>query len=508
MKQVRRFTGLEHERSHSFNRKDYSPIIDPLVPILHRGTADKNPSNAADALAHIGWANHLRVIAGNKDLNPVEYFERALAKDQANAFAHAMWATMCATKFNRGNYLHYKPGCGDDYYDYTETARRHYAAAVKSEQHREYVDDIRLKTLLLFPDRSAGVHVIDLVQEMRDSDTSMSMENKYRALNRIADLYMTGEGFYKTKTSKLAAGVKVSDALSAAEWLFEGVDYEKLGGRQLQLRILMARLNELAGNFNKGIEMYRSTRLDTKRAGGSTFRIQTDIDKSLLQLLKIRRGSLGVRLRAIDRQLAQSLGLPDTEGALVEEVTARSGAEKAGIRVGDVILKVNGIGSKGTHLKNLLGLALAGDVVEVLVFRDGQHQALKVTLGERDPSEDSHYYPDQHYDVAYLVDRVLYGAVYVEPLQGYMWLADLTDELREAFEVESKIDGVVVMETWNSGLRVGQVITGVDQVQVSSASKVVELVKDAQSSGEESIAITFLDKGTRNTRALKLKDSS
>jgi S1-C subfamily serine protease len=496
MKWVRQFTGIEHTESRSFNRDDYSPIIDPLVPILHRGTADKNPSNAADVLAHIGWANHLRVIGGTKDLNPVEYFERSLAKDPANVFAHAMWATMCATYKDRS-------GCGDDR---LETARKHYVEAVKSEQHREYVDDIRLKTLLLSPDRSAGVHVIDLVQEMRDSDTTMSMENKYGALNRIAELYMTRERFYKTETSKQTAGVKVRDALSAAEWLFEGIDYKKLNRqhRQWHHRVLMARLNELAGNSNKAIEMYRSTRLYTKRTGGTTFHIQTDIDKSLLQLLKIRRGSLGVRLQAINRQLAQSLGLPDTEGALVEEVTAGSGAEKAGIRVGDVILKVNGIGSKGAHLNNLLGLALAGDVVEVIVFRDGQQQALKVTLGERDPSENSYYYSHPHYDVAYLVDRVLYGAVYVEPFHGDVWLADLTDELCEAFEVDSGINGVVVMETWQSGLRVGRVITEVDQVQVSSTSKVVELVKDAQSSGKESIAITFLENGTRNTRAIRL----
>jgi C-terminal processing protease CtpA/Prc len=334
----------------------------------------------------------------------------------------------------------------------------------------------------------------------------MSMENKYGALNRIADLYMTRESFYKTETSKQAAGVKVSDALSEAEWLFEGIDYEKLNRqhRQLHHRVLMARLNELAGDYNKAIEMYRSTRLDAKRTGSSTFHIQTDIDKSLLQLLKIRRGSLGVRLRAIDRQLAESLRLPDTEGALVEEVTAGSGAEKAGIRVGDVILKVNGIGKKGTRLKDLIGLALAGDVVEVLVFRDGQYQELKVTLGERDPSERSHYYSHQHYDVAYLVDRALYGAVYVEPFRGDVWLANLTDELREAFEVESGIDGVVVMETWQSGLQEGQVITEVDQVQVSSAAKVVNLVKDAQSSGQSSILVTIIDKGKRNVRSLRL----
>jgi C-terminal processing protease CtpA/Prc len=455
------------------------------------------------------------VIAGNKDLNPVEYFERALAVDPANAFAHAMWATMCATKFSRGSYLHDKPGCGDDYDDHIETARRHYAAAGKSGQHREYINDIRLKTLLYFTDRSAGVHMIDLVKEIKESDTSMSMENKYLALEQIADIYMSQDGFYRKKDIKQGAGVEVRDALSAAEWLFEDIDYKKLSRQQSEWhhRVLMARLNELAGNANKAIEIYCSTRLDAKAGRNSayTFHIQTDIDNSLLQLLKIRRGSLGVRLRLIDRQLAQSFGLSEKEGAesaLVEEVTAGGGAEKAGIKVGDVILKVNGIGITyrlNYFMSKALGLALAGDVVEVFVFRDGQRQLLKVTLKELEPS-DAHMdgLANDHYKNAYLVDRALYGAVHVKLEVGDVWLADLIDELREAFEVNSGIDGVAVIEEQDSGLRSGQIITEVNQVQVSSASKVVELAKDAQSSGKESIAITILDKGTRKTLAIRL----
>ena len=505
MKWVRQFTGIEHTTSRSFEREDYLRIIDPLVPILHRGTGDKNPSNAADVLAHIGWANHLRVIGGTKDLKPVEYFERALGKDDENAFAHAMWATMCATKYERGNVLHPNIGCGDDH---TQTARQHYRAAVKSGKQRKYVNDIRLKTLLHFTDRSTGVHIIDLVQEMRDSNTTMSMENRYWALGRIAWLYLGTHGFYRTDTSKEAEALMVSDTLSAAEWLFEGIDYEKLGRKRAewQHRALIARLNELAGNSNKAIEMYRSTRLDFKagRAPASGVHIQMDIDKSLLQLLKIRRGSLGVRLRAIDDHLAKSLGLQDTEGALVEEVTAGGGAEKAGIRVDDVILKVNGIGYEGPHLRDLLGAAMAGDVVDVIVFSDGQQQALKVTLGERDPAEDSYYYTNQYFNVAYLVDRALYGAVNVRLYRGNVWLADLIDELRKAFEVESGIDGVVVIEEEDSGLRGGQVITEVDQLQVSSAAKVADLIKDARSAGQSSILITLIVKGKRNISALRL----
>jgi S1-C subfamily serine protease len=85
-----------------------------------------------------------------------------------------------------------------------------------------------------------------------------------------------------------------------------------------------------------------------------------------------------------------------------------------------------------------------------------------------------------------------------------VWLADLVDELREAFEVESGIDGVVVIEERDSGLRGGPVITEVDHAQVSSVAEVVDLIKDTRSYGQSSILITLIDKGQRKTRVLRL----
>ena len=63
--------------------------------------------------------------------------------------------------------------------------------------------------------------------------------------------------------------------------------------------------------------------------------------KEILEHGKVVRGFLGVILQKIDNDLAQAFNLEKTEGALVTEVMKESPADKAGIKAGDIILKIN-----------------------------------------------------------------------------------------------------------------------------------------------------------------------
>jgi serine protease Do len=80
--------------------------------------------------------------------------------------------------------------------------------------------------------------------------------------------------------------------------------------------------------------------------------------------------------------------LQSRRGARVTAITAKSPAESADIRVGDVILQLDGIRIEDdSHLINLVSLTPVGKEVEVNLFRDGEPLALKVRVGNRSEIE-------------------------------------------------------------------------------------------------------------------------
>jgi serine protease Do len=120
---------------------------------------------------------------------------------------------------------------------------------------------------------------------------------------------------------------------------------------------------------------------------GVSFAIPIDIAMSAVEQIKttghVSRGMIGVQIQNIDRALAQSLVLPLTGGALVNKVTPGSGADKGGIRVGDVILAYDGRDIiSSADLPPLVGATRPGSTAQLSVFRDGKTLTVPVTVGE------------------------------------------------------------------------------------------------------------------------------
>jgi len=94
------------------------------------------------------------------------------------------------------------------------------------------------------------------------------------------------------------------------------------------------------------------------------------------QLIKygaVKRGQLGVSMYTVTPDIAHSLGLPNAVGALVSQVVEGSPADKAGLRVGDVITSVNGQPVKSnSELRNAIGLLRVGDRIDIGLVRDGK----------------------------------------------------------------------------------------------------------------------------------------
>jgi len=99
---------------------------------------------------------------------------------------------------------------------------------------------------------------------------------------------------------------------------------------------------------------------------------------------KVRRGLLGVNIQDLNESLAKSFGKSTNDGALVSQVVEGSPAEKAGIKAGDIIVKLNGEPVSGAaHLKNMVGKEKPGSVAKLTIYRDKKTFDVNVNVGER-----------------------------------------------------------------------------------------------------------------------------
>jgi len=120
---------------------------------------------------------------------------------------------------------------------------------------------------------------------------------------------------------------------------------------------------------------------------GIGFAIPVNLVKRIIADLKssgrVTRAWLGVLIQEIDPSMAKTLGLDRAEGALVGKVVEDSPAEKAGFKVGDVIIRFGSWGIKDAHqLRMLVSSRRPGEKFKVKVIRDGEEKTLKVKLAE------------------------------------------------------------------------------------------------------------------------------
>jgi len=105
-----------------------------------------------------------------------------------------------------------------------------------------------------------------------------------------------------------------------------------------------------------------------------------DIANQLIQTGHINRPFLGVTYNQLDETAAAANGL--VVGAVVTAITPGSPADRAGIKVHDVITKVNDQSIDDSHpLKDVLRQYAPGTKVNVTIYRGGKNQTLQVTLG-------------------------------------------------------------------------------------------------------------------------------
>jgi serine protease Do len=120
---------------------------------------------------------------------------------------------------------------------------------------------------------------------------------------------------------------------------------------------------------------------------GIAFAIPAATVDSVVRQLKdkgsVTRGWIGVQIQPVSQDIADSMGLKNTDGALVAEPQPGAPAVKAGIKAGDVIVAVNGEKiANSRELARRIGSMAPGNTVKLTVLQGGSEKTLSVTLGE------------------------------------------------------------------------------------------------------------------------------
>jgi serine protease Do len=217
-----------------------------------------------------------------------------------------------------------------------------------------------------------------------------------------------------------------------------------------------------------------------------------------------RRGWIGVKIQTVTPDLAESLGLEQPAGALVAEVTPGGPADKAGLRVGDLILKFDGKSVTAMRsLPRIVAETEIGRTVQVEVLRDKKRFILAVQVGRLDPKQ-------------------LSLAEDATPRQGFgsdrgggnlsvlgLELSKMTPVIRREFNIAGNTDGVVVTDVAPDGpaaseLRPGDIILEVDQQRVRNPQDVEARIKQATAKKARVVLFMINRAGSSEFHAVRL----
>ncbi len=234
---------------------------------------------------------------------------------------------------------------------------------------------------------------------------------------------------------------------------------------------------------------------------GIGFAIPSNLARPVIEALKetgrVARGWLGVRIQSVTPEIADSLGLPDDEGALVASVTPGGPAADSDIRPGDVIVRFDG--KKVERMRGLPRIVAETEIgkeVAVDIWRRGESTEVEVILGELPSDAELAQMSESGTDPG-VVDRAEITAL-------GMTVASIGPELRETFELSAESAGVVIVDVAEEGpaarqnLRAGDIVVDVDQNPVGSPPEMAAAVNQAQSEGHPSVLLLIDRQGNHS----------
>lgn len=196
---------------------------------------------------------------------------------------------------------------------------------------------------------------------------------------------------------------------------------------------------------------------------------------------RVERGWLGVRIQPLTEELASSLSLDESGGALVVEVTPGSPAERGGLKVGDVIRQFgNQPVQSPKDLSRIVANASPSEKHPVSVWRDGNSRRLTVVTGEM---------PDAETVASGNSSDSATGKAKIG-----LALAPLNSATRQQYRVSGEVrNGAVIVNVESgspaamTGLQPGDVIVRIGNRRVSTPNEVVEAVKQKSDADQKHV---------------------
>jgi len=219
----------------------------------------------------------------------------------------------------------------------------------------------------------------------------------------------------------------------------------------------------------------------TQRYIGYGFAIPINLAKSVANDLiangKVSRGYIGVSISEIDAATAKAIGLDEPKGILVQDLTPGGAAEKADVKPGDVILKIDDKEvNQPNELQSYVASKRAGTSVRLQLFRDGKEIERYVTLKSREDDSDAKVVNTKG---GKDIDKELDSKEISFDDIGLSVRNLSKDELKE-YKVNN---GVIVTDVKNFGKaynqRIGEnlVITSADKKEVNSVSELKSIIE-------------------------------
>ena len=224
----------------------------------------------------------------------------------------------------------------------------------------------------------------------------------------------------------------------------------------------------------------------TPTGQGIGFAIPANTAKLIISQIRekgqVTRGWIGISVQAMTPEIAESMGLKETGGALVGDVVPGGPADTAGIQRGDLIIEFAGKPIiKMSDLPRIVAEAPAGNTVAVKIIRDKEERVLELTIAEQ--SEEKLALQEKQEDsmLGVIVDNI-------------------TDRWRSHFRI-IETEGVVVVNVLpgspaeNSGIAPGDVIKEVNRTPVAGLAEFNEVIKKA---GKDKTVLFLVKRGARS----------
>ncbi|HKX79229.1 MAG TPA: Do family serine endopeptidase, partial [Novosphingobium sp.] len=247
--------------------------------------------------------------------------------------------------------------------------------------------------------------------------------------------------------------------------------------------------------------------------GGSVgigFAIPAEIAAPIVESLKrgetIQRGYLGVRIQAVDEDLAASLGIAHNKGEFVQAVEPGGAAASAGIQAGDVVLKVAGKEvTRDQTLSYLVANTSPGTRIPVELIRNGRRMTVTATVGKRPTEEElaqQQFDPEQEQggDQFGSAPQQQQGGGVSEQALGLAVLP-LTPQIARQLGASDNTTGLVInavdpnSDAGAKGLRRGDIILTANYTGVRSIADLETAIRSAKRDKRDALLLSVQRRG-------------